>query len=107
MVNRLKQYLSCEHCFYNGKKDQPLEQELMLSDAFMNPSWENTVELKVKVININSDKAHGVLKKCKVLREYGQFIDTVRKYSGEDHAIKKAIRECIEYNVPYKVDTAS
>ena len=87
------------YTFYNGKKDQPLEQELTLSDAFMNPSWENTVELKVKVININSDKAHEILKKCKVLREYGQFVDTVRQYSGEDHAIKKAIRECIERGI--------
>ena len=53
----------------------------------------------MKVININSDKAHEILKKCKVLREYGQFIDTVRQYSGEDHAIKKAIRECIERGI--------
>lgn len=81
--------------FYNGQKDQPLEQELKLSDAFINPAGNNSAELKVKVININSDKAHELLKKCDVLREYSQFIDTVREHSGEESAIKKAIRECI------------
>jgi hypothetical protein len=54
------------YTFYNGQKDQPLEQELTLSDAFVNPAGKNSVELKVKVININSDKAHEILKKCEV-----------------------------------------
>ena len=67
------------YTFYNGQKDQPLERELKLSDAFINPAWNNSAELKVKVININSDKAHELLKKCDILREYSQFIDTVKK----------------------------
>lgn len=87
------------YVFYNGKKEQPLEQELTLSDAFMNPAGENSVELKVKVININSDKAHEILKKCGILREYSQFISTVRKYSDEESAIKKAILECIDRGI--------
>ena len=58
------------YTFYNGQKDQPLEQELKLSDAFINPVGNNSAELKVKVININSDKAHELLKKCDILREY-------------------------------------
>lgn len=60
------------YTFYNGEKEQPLERVLSLSDAFMNPSGENSVELKVKVININSD---------------------------EESAIKKAIRECMEQGI--------
>ena len=87
------------YVFYNGEKEQPLEQVLSLSDAFMNPAGENSVELKVKVININSDKAHGILDKCGILREYSQFISTVRKYSEEESAIKKAIKECIEKGI--------
>ena len=63
------------YVFYNGEKEQPLEQVLTLSDAFMNPVGENSVELKVKVININSDKAHEVLDKCGILKEYSQFAD--------------------------------
>ena len=87
------------YVFYNGEKEQPLEQVLTLSDAFMNPVGENSVELKVKVININSDKAHGILDKCGILKEYSQFISTVRKYSDEESAIKKAIKECIEKGI--------
>ena len=87
------------YVFYNGEKEQPLEQVLSLSDAFMNPAGENSVELKVKVININSDKAHGILDKCGILKEYSQFISTVRKYSDEEGAIKKAIKECIEKGI--------
>lgn len=87
------------YVFYNGEKEQPLERVLSLSDAFMNPAGENSVELKVKVININSDKAHGILDKCGILKEYSQFISTVRKYSEEEGAIKKAIKECIEKGI--------
>ena len=87
------------YTFYNGKKEQPLERVLSLSDAFMNPAGENSVELKVKVININSDKAHELLGKCGILKEYSQFISTVRKYSDEESAIKKAIRECMERGI--------
>ena len=87
------------YVFYNGEKEQPLEQVLTLSDAFMNPVGENSVELKVKVININSDKAHEVLDKCGILKEYSQFISTVRKYSYEESTIKKAIKECIEKGI--------
>ena len=36
------------YVFYNGEKEQPLEQVLSLSDAFMNPAGENSVELKVE-----------------------------------------------------------
>lgn len=87
------------YVFYNGEKEQPLEQVLSLSDAFMNAAGENSVELKVKVININSDKAHEILDKCGILKEYSQFISTVRKYSEEEGAIKKAIKECIEKGI--------
>ena len=87
------------YTFYNGKEDFPLEQELLLSDAFENPTGENSVELKVKVININSGKAHGLLRKCGILREYSQFIDTVRKYSGEEDSIKRAINDCIKQGI--------
>ena len=87
------------YTFYNGKKEQPLERVLSLSNAFMNPAGENSVELKVKVININSDKAHELLGKCGILKEYSQFISTVRKYSDEESAIKKAIRECMEQGI--------
>lgn len=44
-------------------------------------------------------RAHDLLKKCDILREYSQFVDTVRKYSHEKNAIKKAIDECIKKGI--------
>ncbi len=87
------------YTFYNGQKDYPMEKVLSLSDAYIIPAGENSIELKVNVININSEKMHEILGKCKVLRDYSLFIYTVRKYSNENDAIKKAINECIEKDV--------
>ena len=54
----------------------------------------------MKVININSDKAHELLAKCEILREYSMFIGTIRKYAdSEEGAIKKAIQECMEKGI--------
>ena len=83
------------YTFYNGRDNYPLEEELFLSDAFLGPAGEAPLELKVKVININIDKGHSILEKCRVLKEYSLFVDTVRKYEKEEDSIKKAIRECI------------
>ncbi len=52
------------YVFFNGKRDFPIEKNLYLSDAFMKPPGENSVELVVKVININTIKNHKILKKC-------------------------------------------
>ena len=49
--------------------------------------------------SINSAKSHEILDKCRVLREYSLFIDTVRKYLDEEDPIKKAIEECIQKGI--------
>ncbi len=82
------------YVFYNGKQDSPAQRELSLSDAFMARPGGNSMELKVTVININTNKAHRLLANCRVLREYSQFVETVRAYRNEEDAIKKAIEEC-------------
>lgn len=87
------------YTFYNGKAEFPLEQELFLSDAYLDSNGKASLELMVKVININSNKAHSILDKCEVLKEYSLFIDTVRKYSKEEDSIKKAIHECMERGI--------
>lgn len=83
------------YVFYNGKQDYPAQRELSLSDAFMARPGGNSMVLKVTVININTNKAHRLLADCRVLREYSQFVETVRAYRNEEDAIKKAIEECI------------
>ncbi len=87
------------YTFYNGKAEFPLEQELFLSDSFLDSNGKSSLELMVKVININSNKAHSILDKCEVLKEYSLFIDTVRKYSKEEDSIKKAVQECMERRI--------
>ena len=87
------------YTFYNGTAEFPLEQELFLSDAYLDSNGKASLELMVKVININSNKAHSILDKCEVLKEYSLFIDTVRKYSKEEDSIKKAVQECMERGI--------
>ena len=59
------------------------------------------LELKARVININPSAKHEILDKCDVLKEYGLFIDTVRKYqdAGTKEAYRYAIQECIEKGI--------
>ena len=57
------------------------------------------MELKVNVININTETAHELLSKCDILREYSIFVETIRKYKKEKDAIKRAIYECIEKGI--------
>lgn len=39
------------------------------------------------------------MRKCGILREYRQFVDTVREYSGEEDSIKKAINDRIKQGI--------
>ncbi len=89
------------YVFYNGDDDAPKEKSLKLSNAYICPISENSAELVVKVININSNKKHEILKKCKILNEYTFFIEAVkkRKNNRQENAIKGAIYECISKNI--------
>ena len=89
------------YTFYNGKERWAKEKILKLSDAFMVQEEDPSVELKVKVININPKERHEILERCRVLKEYSIFIDTIRKYKDlrEDEPYRKAIEECIEKDV--------
>ena len=91
--------------FYNGTEDYPVETELRLSDAFIFPdekynvkSSDLTIEIKVKIININSDKQSPILKQCKKLEEYSLLIDYIRESKKQnpkaplEQAINKALQ---------------
>ena len=81
---------------------------MKLSDAFMQlddelkNQLENEnypLEISVKVININVDKENPILKHCKTLKQYSEFIEQVR-FNIENAvseplttAIKKAIKK--------------
>ena len=91
--------------FYNGTEDYPVETELKLSDAFIFPEGKYNVknkdfslEIKVRIVNINSDKQSPILKQCKKLEEYSLLIDYIRESKKEnpkaplEQAINKALQ---------------
>ncbi|CEM60997.1 conserved hypothetical protein [Treponema phagedenis] len=80
--------------FYNGKENFPLESKLRLSDFFIEGSDEFSIDLVVKVININYDKGHKILEKSPILKDYAFLVKMVNE-KGFD----KAIDECLELGV--------
>jgi predicted transposase/invertase (TIGR01784 family) len=92
------------YVFYNGKEDFPVEKTLKLSDAFILPESkyapESTfpLEISVKVVNINVDKENPILKRCKILDQYSEFIELVRKSidSGTEEPFATAISSALK-----------
>jgi hypothetical protein len=94
---------------YNGKTPYPDETTLKLSDAFRDPAElglgvrEASLELAVKVYNINPGHNEPIIRRCKTLAGYRAFVEKVREYEGEgksrEEAITGAIRECINRNI--------
>ena len=89
------------YTFYNGTSKMEAERTLYLSDAYKIKNGDPMLELKVRVININSTAHHEILEKCQVLKEYSMFIDTIRKYQtlGTKDPYEHAIKECIEKGI--------
>ncbi|PIE99141.1 MAG: hypothetical protein CR988_00075 [Treponema sp.] len=89
------------YVFYNGEADYPAEKTLKLSDAFLDKNKDITLELAVKVFNINKDKNNPLLKKCKRLDEYSTFIEEARRLHKIDpeHGFETAIKECISKGI--------
>ena len=89
------------YTFYNGEKDWVTEKVLKLSDAYIVQDGPSMLDLEVKVININPAQQHEVLEKCRVLKEYGQFVDILRDYQakGDGDAFKHTIEQCIDSGI--------
>ena len=91
------------YVLYNGTKDAPLEQTLKLSDTFIGECDTISLELIVKVINVNYEKGSEVLEKCRTLKEYSLFIHMVREFMKEyddlDEAVDTAMRQCIDEGI--------
>lgn len=89
--------------FYNGESKTETEYIQKLSDAYIDKMDESNVslELTVRVININTYAGSKLLEKCRVLNEYSQFVETVRAYRKEGDAdyMKKAIQHCINNHI--------
>ena len=106
------------YVLYNGTEYMERETTLRLSDAYVRMEENITpeekkkglvnvvdsegtnkvsLELTVKVININLEAGADILEKCPILKEYSQFVSCVRKHKAarEEEAMKNAIGECI------------
>ena len=84
--------------FYNGRKDQPDEKMLYLSDSFPKGA-ESDIEVRVRMLNVNFGRNQELLNACKPLREYAWLVEEVRKNNtshdetGMSSAVDKAINE--------------
>ena len=62
-----------------------------------------SLELTVKVFNINRGHNAPIVRRCKTLEGYSTFIAAIREYEREgktrDEAIKRAVKDCIEHNI--------
>ncbi len=88
--------------FYNGVKALPEQMEMKLSDSYLIATDEPSLELKVKVLNINSGMNEELKERCPELKQYMQYIDKVRKYGKEmelKDAVINAVEECIRDNI--------
>ena len=89
------------YVFYNGQEEYSTETVLHLSDAFMTKPERLPLELEVKVLNINKNKAHTILHHCKPLEEYSTFVEIVRRNIERDkeYGFENAIKECIQNGI--------
>jgi hypothetical protein len=84
--------------FYNGDADEPDEQELRLSAAFMrtDPEQIPCLECKVKMLNINRGHNRELMERCQRLWEYAEFIGCVKANLQEGMVINDAIWAAID-----------
>ena len=84
------------YVLYNGREDQPEEQELRLSDAY---DGEGDVEVIVHMLNINIGHNDSLLNACEPLHGYSELVSRIRankaKGMTDREAVDKAVDSCI------------
>ena len=91
--------------FYNGAAHKPEKEILKLSSAYENIRNEDfgSLELEVPVYNINKGMNTELFNKSSQLKQYSEFVATLREYNKlyDDHsqAVTKAVSHCIANNI--------
>ncbi|MDE6687376.1 MAG: transposase [Lachnospiraceae bacterium] len=88
--------------FYNGTDPQPVKQVLRLSDAFLKKQEQPELELLVTVYNINWGYNQELMKACRLLEEYAQYVEQVRRFAGTmtfEEAVETAVDYCIRNDI--------
>lgn len=88
--------------FYNGTA--PLEEctILKLSDLYFHSEETPELELTVRMLNINKGYNDTIMKQCKLLSEYMQYVDKVRIYTEHlsiQEAVEKTVKECLDEGI--------
>ena len=95
------------YVFYDGKDSYPAEKTLKLSDAFIIPEKKYlkkkniSLEILVKVININIGANNSILKHCKTLEEYSTLVELVResKQENPDSSLEETLTKAIKNGI--------
>ena len=98
------------YVFYNGDDAFPQEKIMRLSDAFkairQTSSLKDmpeslSLDLSVKIYNINKNANHPILQKCEALLAYSNFTEYARigKRNGEKNPPKYALNKCRQGNL--------
>lgn len=75
---------------------------MRLSESYEADKDDPQLELKVQVLNINEGNNEKLKEQCRILKDYMQYVDCVRKYTEEipiEEAVPLAVDECIERGI--------
>lgn len=73
----------CFAIFYNGVEPQPDRKTLRLSDLYMVRMKESQLELTAVLLNINRNHNRKLMKACRDLKDYAEYVDRGWKYARE------------------------
>ena len=88
---------------YNGAKPFPSEESLQLSDAYIatDESYKSLVslDLTVRIININPGFNDELLQKSKTLNDYTAFVEHVRHEKQSGSTLRDAVKSTITWGL--------
>lgn len=88
--------------FYNGKNEYPNRQELKLSASYNVQDKKPSLELRAIMLNINPGHNKKLMKACKTLKDYSEYVSRVRLYAETmdiEIAVEQTINECIQEGI--------
>jgi len=95
---------------YNGKDPYPDEEIIRLSDSFikvkslgLDKKNSPSLELVVRVLNINEGQNKEIAERCKKLSEYSAFVAKEREFEKElgnrEEALKATVQYCQKHDI--------
>ncbi len=84
------------YVFYNGYRDVDGVEEYRLSNNFIAKPPENSIEVVVKLVNINYNKDKELLKKSRTLMEYSRFVYLVNEERQRTGNLPDAIKRAVD-----------